>query len=303
MFDLPENGIPVMNALLGAPLAWQSPAQLADAIGSELEATLDLLCDLDEVGWLEVWDCEDGPQITLSPFAAARLCVRIVEFGTGESPRWAGLGDPDPPSRRAKGVFLSVRSAELEYVVDPISLVEIDLDDNRIEPSQEAPRANLRHGDGLRPRLLIGQGLTPWPGPAPLRNERCPACDGKLLKPFMYCLCCDRWGRDHPDAVETKPCQHNGPGSRKACQGGRKVEEQHIQAQHERARRKSRRKKRNQDQIQKGHQRRVKGSAPTSRLGLSPGSKATGLGLSGSPRAATAESKTTWECGIRSLST
>ena len=303
MVDLPENGIPVMNALLGATLAWQTPAQLADALGSELEETLDLLCNLDEIGWLEVWDCEDGPLITLSPFAAARLCVRIVEVGPGETPRWAGSGDPDPPARRAKGVFLSVRSADLEYVVDPISLVDIDFDENRNDPCQEESRANLRYNEGLRPRLLLGQGLTPWPGPTILRNDRCPACEGQRLQQFMYCLCCDRWGRDRPDAVVTKTGPANAPGSRKSCQAVRKVEEQQTQAQRERTRRKSRRRKRNQEQVQEERQRKVKRAVPTSRQDPPPGSKAMGLGLSGPPRAAPAKSNASWELGIRSLST
>ncbi len=302
MVDLPENGIPVMNALLGAPLAWQSPAQLADALGRELEETLDLLCNLDVVGWLEVWDCEEGPLITLSPFAAARLCVRIVEVGPGETPRWAGAGDPDPTPRRAKGVFLSVRSAELEYVVDPLSLIEIDIDENRTEPRQEESRANGRYSEGPRPWLLLGQGLTPWPGPTALRNEPCPACGGQLLQPIMYCLYCDRWGRDRPDANVPKTGQASVPGSRISCQRGQKVEEQQTRAQWERTRRKSRRRKRNQEQIQEERQRKVKGSAPTSQQEAPPGSKAMGLGLSGPPRAASANSKVSRDGGIRASS-
>lgn len=309
MVDLPENGIPLMNALLGATLAWQTPAQLADALGNELEETLDLLCNLDEIGWLEVWDCEDGPLITLSPIAAARLCVRIVEVGPGETPRWAGSGDPDPPPRRAKGVFLSVRGAELEYVVDPISLVEIDIDidENRTEPSQEESRSNRRYSEGLRPRLLLGQGLTPWPGPTAVRNERCPACLGQLLQPFMYCLCCDRWGRDRPDAIVAKTGQANALRPRKSCQGVRKAEEPQTRAQRERTLRKSRRRKRKQDQIQEERQRKVKcsapASAPASRHEPPPGSKAMGLGLFGPPQAAPAKSKVSRERGIRSSST
>ena len=47
------------------------------------------------------------------------------------------------------------------------------------------------------PTLLLGQNLTPWPGPEAFAlAEVCPACAGAPLRPHMYCLGCDRWGLD-----------------------------------------------------------------------------------------------------------
>jgi hypothetical protein len=49
------------------------------------------------------------------------------------------------------------------------------------------------------PTLLVGLGLTPWPGPGvgSQPNRPCPACGSGRLEPSMYCLYCDRWGLDH----------------------------------------------------------------------------------------------------------
>ena len=57
MAELPDAYLPVMNALLEAPLAWQSPAEIAAVLALGDEQTMDLLCDLDVAGWVSVRKC------------------------------------------------------------------------------------------------------------------------------------------------------------------------------------------------------------------------------------------------------
>lgn len=209
MVDLTENGRRVIEALLKAPLAWQSPEQLASAMGFGVEETTDVLADLDASGWLTAWERRFDVVVTLSVEAAAKLGVRLVESGRGEDPRWAALGDPEPPMPRASGVFRDERAASLERVVDPSPMP-----DEAVERAEEAIERSEASADARRrafleslpaPTLLIGLGLSPWPGPGDGRKASCPACGSKRLKPSMYCLYCDRWGLDHLIRDEPPP--------------------------------------------------------------------------------------------------
>jgi hypothetical protein len=201
MLELSEEGRRIVEALIKAPVAWQSPVELASAIGLDLEETTDLLADLDADGWLSPWERQSDVVVTLSVAGASRLGVRLVESGRSESPRWARLGDPEPPALRASGVFRDERAACLERVVDPAGSPE-EIAERAEEalgrsslPSGPRSRGNL---EGLpAPTLLIGLGLTPWPGPGVGRKAACPSCGSRRLEPSMYCLYCDRWGLDH----------------------------------------------------------------------------------------------------------
>src|SRR4051794_39418630 len=104
MVEMPDEWRPVLNALLAAPIAWQSPEEIAVALGADVEATADLLSLMDVAGWLSVWDGDAGPVVTLTALAAERLRVVLVEVGPDETPRWASAGDPPPPRPRAKHV-------------------------------------------------------------------------------------------------------------------------------------------------------------------------------------------------------
>ena len=201
MVELTEDGVRIIEALVGGPIAWQSPDELASALDRGVEETLDLLATLDAGGWLSAWERERDLVVTLSVAGASRLGVRLVEVGQDEVPRWAKRGEPEPPRPKASGVFRGDRAARLELVVDPSSTpeemaerAEAALARSKI-PSDPRERAFV---DGLPvPTLVVGTGLTPWPGPGDGRKASCPSCGSKRLKSSMYCLYCDRWGLDH----------------------------------------------------------------------------------------------------------
>ncbi len=202
MVDLTEMCGRVVEALVAAPVAWQSAAELARATGLDVEETTDLLAALDANGWLAAWERQADVVVTLSVVAASRLGVRLVEFGPNEVPRWARPGDPEPPPPKAAGVFRGERASALGLVVDPAIAVEL--------AAERAEEAALRraHAPGPRgapavdrlpkPTGLLGTGLTPWPGPAQARRAAaCPSCRSGPLAASSYCLYCDRWGLDH----------------------------------------------------------------------------------------------------------
>ena len=201
MTDLIGDGLRMIEALVRAPIAWQSPAELASAMGREVDETTDLMAELDADGWLAAWERAADVVVTLSVAGAARLGVRLVEVGREEVPRWARLGEPEPRSPRASGVFRSERAAGLDRVVDPSRSAE-----EALESAEEAlerpvispdPRVKAFADRFPNPTRLVGSGLTPWPGPGDGRKSSCPSCGSRRLEPTMYCLYCDRWGLDH----------------------------------------------------------------------------------------------------------
>ncbi len=201
MRDLSREGRRIIEALVKAPVAWQSPEELARALGWDVEETTDLVAILDSDGWLSAWERERDVVVTLSVAGASRLGLRLVESGRGEVPRWANPSDPDPPGLRASGVFRDQRAAALELVADPSTSAEEAVERAELAlirsaiPSDPRIKAVIEALPG--PTLLIGLGLTPWPGPGDGRKASCPSCGSRRLKPAMYCLYCDRWGLDH----------------------------------------------------------------------------------------------------------
>ncbi len=231
MLELSEEGRRIVEALVKAPLAWQSPAELASAMGRDLEETTDLLAALDAEGWLSPWEREFDVVVTLSVGAASRLGVRLVESGRDEVARWAKLNDPEPAPPRASGVFRDVLASRMERVVDPSHSP-----DEAAEQAEEAlvrsalPSASDRRErdtlEGLPgPTLLLGIGLTPWPGPGDGRKASCPSCGSRRLKPLTYCICCDRWGLDHL-LKETPVARQRAPQSQKQDASRRERERQ-----------------------------------------------------------------------------
>ncbi len=203
MPDLPDAWLTVINAVLDAPVAWRAPGEIASAIGRDSEETGDMLCELDLAGWLAIWHAEPGPLVTLSALAAGRLGARLVEVGPGQVPRWARAGEPDPPAPRAGHVCKAARGAALEFVHDPTPPPDVAAErgeraEARALAASGSPSFRHRPGDLPAPTVLIGLGLTPWPGPRRSDELACPACGGRALVPHAYCLYCDRWGLDRP---------------------------------------------------------------------------------------------------------
>ena len=251
MAELPDAWLLVLNALIEAPVAWRSPAEIAAALGRGDEETTDLLCDLDVAGWLEVWEAESGPLVTLSALAAERLGVRLVEVGPGETPRWARAGDPDPPRPAAKNVCLTRagrvagvrRSTRPRRPTSPPSGASAP--QALARPSGRRPRrARPRREDPPRPTLLVG--LEPDPlarPPGRLAGAVCPACGGRTLGPQMYCLYCDRWGLDRLRSRRRRPPAAPRPRPRPRPSADRAAAEK-LQAERLRARRRSKRARR-----------------------------------------------------------
>jgi len=201
-----EAGRRIIDAVIEAPVAWRSPGELADRLGWTLEQTLDEIAELDTKGWLEAWELVDGPVVTLSVAATADCGVRLVEVGHDDTPKWARSGDPDPPGQRASGVFRSQKAASMGLVADGRPSAE-----NAAILAEETENRNGAVGDSRdqasieklpKPTLLIGGGLSPWPGPLQADGQTCPACRSARLPARAYCLWCDRWGLDlDPDST------------------------------------------------------------------------------------------------------
>ncbi len=199
MAELPEIGLPIFKVLCAAPVAWQTPVEIAQALKQDPEVVLDLLSELDSSGWIAVWETEDGPLVTLSALAAERLEVRIVEVGFGQKPRWAPRGEPDRPTPPCRGVFLGERIALAQLLaatdLPPDQILERG---ERSERKPTGPKVPGRKEDSPRPTILVGLSLSPWPSPTAQHGEPCPACGGGQLRPHMYCIYCDRSGTDLP---------------------------------------------------------------------------------------------------------
>lgn len=197
--EIPSLWNQILETLIAGPAAWQSPEQIASAIGRDPKTIGDTLALMDAAGWLEVWECPEPVEIrvTLTSWAASRLGVRLAEFGQDLGLRWIEIGQPEPAPRRARGVVVAGALEELDLVLDSLpepDAFSAELDD---EPSRNAQTPQLptaKYG----PTLLIGDRLTPWPGPDSTREKAgvCPACQGRQLSPRAYCLRCDRWGLD-----------------------------------------------------------------------------------------------------------
>ena len=118
MVEMSEIWRAVLNFLIEAPIAWQSPHKIAIALGSNDEEMMDLLCELDVAGWIVVWDASEGPVVTLSALAAERLGVHLIEVGPKEIPRWAPTSDAEPFPLRPKNICFSMRAATLDFALE-----------------------------------------------------------------------------------------------------------------------------------------------------------------------------------------
>jgi hypothetical protein len=223
MNDLSEPCRRVLTALIAAPVAWLTPSHLAARAGGNRDATYDALAELDSAGWLDPWEIDGDVYVTLSTFAAERLAVRLVPGGKSDTMRWVPISDPEPCPRvlgRSQGV-------EFDLIVDsrpgPDMEAEVAERAERLarRPAETAPdsapgekKATLPH-----PSILLGSGLTPWPGPGQSRGPVCPGCKSEPISEKAYCLVCDRWGLDALLAAraDVAPVRRATPNSRPAC--------------------------------------------------------------------------------------
>lgn len=200
MIDLSDRCHCVLRAIITAPIAWQAPAQIAARLGGNREATLDALAELDAAGWIEPWELEGDLYVILTPRAAEYLAVRLVPGGRSETLRWASIDDPEPCPRAPGRGQGDVDALDLIPDTAPGPEAEAEAAERaeriarRPFPSGERPDLSTLP----RPSILLGSGLTPWPGPrTPHDHKSCPGCGSKPISEKAYCLVCDRWGLDH----------------------------------------------------------------------------------------------------------
>lgn len=240
---------PILQAIITGPFAWQTPVDLAATLAMDVDQLTDRLADLDSAGWLEVWEQPDGVSVTLSAWAAARLGVKLAEGRTPGTWRWVPRDAPDPGPERARGVISGSNTVDLGLLIDagveaPAALASAEVLQGAIENPQRASRQDLY------PTHLVGENLTPWPGPETARQDppRCPACQDRPLSPRSYCLRCDRWGFDEAQRAlrtpRSAPARH-APGVSPPLRS-----ELEMAARAERSRRRARRRTRRRQHAQ-----------------------------------------------------
>lgn len=269
--ELTEACRALLAVMAKGPVDWWLPTSLALAMRWEVEETTDRLSDLDVSGWVEVREDFDGtPRVMISSLGAKRLGLRLVEVGPSGTLRWATEGEPDPPAPRARHVSLGAQGADLASIPDPGP--DPELASHRGERAEAAaraaavasstssprPRPKGGSADWPLPSVLLGVGLTPWPGPGQSVDLRatCPACGSRKLQPRAYCLYCDRWGLDRllgnapsPDLVPltSPPVPATRPPS---------AEQLRLQAERLRHRRKAKRRRKHEASLESDPRKR-----------------------------------------------
>ena len=198
----------VLSALIGAPVGWRTPEELASDSGLDLSTISEALVDLDIAGWIHPWELAGKTLATLSPAGAERLRVRLIQVGRSDSMRWASIDDPEPPPPRPSGRCSFIHPEALARLLDPtpgaeaVAIIAESLaklarrKPAEVDPAAAAAAREQRLAMVPRPTRLLGQGLTPWPGPAIAASGLCPGCSAHSLAANEYCLVCDRWGLD-----------------------------------------------------------------------------------------------------------
>lgn len=189
----------ILARILRGSIAWQTLEELEVATGMDAQTIGDAVADLDATGWLDAWERDPDPVVTLSVAGAARLGARIVERGASMTPCWALAGEPEPPEPAAANVAHLARSGGLSTLPDPQpgpELLAMFHEEHLLSVPSRRPR-RITAEILPWPTILLGTSLTPWPGPGAFRAGHCPACHSRPLGHSMYCLGCDRWGLDH----------------------------------------------------------------------------------------------------------
>jgi hypothetical protein len=200
--------VAITSALIDGPGAWQTPRQIAASIGADVEETLDALADLDAAGLVSVW-AEHAPLVvTLSPLAAQRLGVTLVETRQAEIFHWSrdavsARSRRRPSARQLRQLEAHERalneiedpSQSIDLVVESIDREELIRRRRQLKPRiREMPRPSI---------LLTGHPLIPWDEwPHRIRHrvncrpKVCPVCRDRPLSRSTLCLSCGNWGWD-----------------------------------------------------------------------------------------------------------
>jgi hypothetical protein len=216
----PDSAVLAVVVDLGAA----TPGAVAEALGCGEGEASDRLDALVDGGWLVFWpqaEVGDPPRVTLTPWGAERLGVRLDH----RSERWVPVTEGPPalrvPAKREtiqESVFNEVRwhwRSALEVMVDPCQ-DEPWVAVAQAEAIDRALASGVYGGDYGPERLpfpAMFLGLSnPWDGPKPARGRRrlCRACGGRPLPPHVYCLRCDNWGFDDAHSNPVRRARRRG---------------------------------------------------------------------------------------------
>lgn len=213
---------PILEALLRAPLPWQTPQELADALTQSLDYISDQLCDLEVSGVVDVSDSDAGVVVAFSFRTIAELDLELIDDEKTELPRWAlraaprvGIG-PDlweecerTPDHRNPDPYIVVALAELE---------EQRAERKRVK--REKRGLPLRYQDVPLPTVQhTGHAGLDWHEPQlDGRQNRCPSCmTGARPRKVLRLKCrCGRGERFRPKDAVCRACK-NKPLSRTEC--------------------------------------------------------------------------------------
>lgn len=202
-----EHWAAVLGAIVDAPRAWSTVAELADATECTEYHISETLNDLALNGMASAWS--PRPEVegwTLTPLSAEGLKVSLCEYGMSGRARWRRR---DEPARRPKVGRVGPR-LDPALVIDPgpgpeAAATAAD------ESSRWRPKGPLRVEQLPRPTVILTGSKSTWdeaPGHVANRKRppkktcsqphkfKCSSCLGARLKPNVYCARCHRWGLD-----------------------------------------------------------------------------------------------------------
>jgi hypothetical protein len=159
--------------------AWLPMARLDAKIGATQDAAFAAVSELQGAGLATVWpECPGGPSLTLTPFGAGRLGLKLVRG------RWRSVEAADAAPRRSARPSLTwdvaVQSPPFEDVPQLVFL------------TGSATIWRERHKRNCRCVAC----LAAWPGKVsatrhPDARGKCSACGGEPLPPRWVCGRCD----------------------------------------------------------------------------------------------------------------
>jgi hypothetical protein len=224
----------IARVLIAAPCAWLEPRSIAAELGEDLDWVASVLAELHGRGLVAVWVEHDPLVVTLTPLAAKRLGVELVAARDADVYRWSADAAGAKPRRptRAQAERTDDHAALLDQFADRKAVDPAIAAERRDEAERRIARRRPARAD-MRPTVLLagppgvwaearhrrrfelrcrvcrdcsgrarrgllsrctacGLGMRPTIG-----DSTCPGCDGRRLRPWEYCLRCDRWGMDH----------------------------------------------------------------------------------------------------------
>ena len=204
----------VLSAIIDGQEAWASVPDLAKALDVTAESICDDLADLNEQGWVEVWEHPaQGPLVTLSAWGAEQLGVHLVESGQRRIVlRW--LPDAASAKRGPRPRPCNAKAELLEQVVSREPSVEawaeaFETVILKFKPKLHTleqlpwPTALVYDTDPAWPREGEFDRINRLIAPTslvfrqnPQKDRICTGCGGRKLRTSELCLHCSRWGFD-----------------------------------------------------------------------------------------------------------